>query len=316
MSGISEQLSPDEQRLAELGYKQELKRGWSGFSNFAISFSIISILAGCFTTYGQAWINGGPVAISIGWPVISLLHPAGGVLDGRTGLGDAHRGRDLLLVLQARRGRLGLVHRLVQPDRPGGRDRLGRLRRRHVLELHPVVLRTALPGCQLCPRERPGRASPHVRAVRDHPGGSRSDQHLLLAPGGVVHQDLGVVARDRGAGDHRDPDRGPEPPPELRVRVRPPDQPLRFQQPHVLVLRAAARVPADHVHDHRLRRLGAHLRGDQRRRRGRAQGRVAVGVLLGRVRLGGAAGTDLRRHPREARSPPPAAPRSRSSRRR
>ena len=36
----------DEQRLAELGYKQELKRGWSGFSNFAISFSIISILAG------------------------------------------------------------------------------------------------------------------------------------------------------------------------------------------------------------------------------------------------------------------------------
>ena len=63
----------DEQRLAELGYKQELKRGWSGFSNFAISFSIISILAGCFTTYGQAWNNGGPVAISIGWPVISVL---------------------------------------------------------------------------------------------------------------------------------------------------------------------------------------------------------------------------------------------------
>src|SRR5437879_963967 len=63
----------DEKRLAELGYKQELKRGWSGFSNFAISFSIISILAGCFTTYGQAWINGGPVAISIGWPVISIF---------------------------------------------------------------------------------------------------------------------------------------------------------------------------------------------------------------------------------------------------
>jgi amino acid transporter len=67
------ELSTDEQRLAELGYAQELKRGWSGFSNFAISFSIISVLAGCFTTYGQAWNNGGPVAISIGWPVISLL---------------------------------------------------------------------------------------------------------------------------------------------------------------------------------------------------------------------------------------------------
>ena len=63
----------DEQRLAELGYKQELTRAWSGFSNFAISFTIISILAGCFTTYGQAWNNGGPIAISIGWPLISCM---------------------------------------------------------------------------------------------------------------------------------------------------------------------------------------------------------------------------------------------------
>src|SRR4051812_49627829 len=63
----------DEERLAELGYKQDLNRAWSGFSNFAISFTIISILAGCFTTYGQAWNNGGPIAISIGWPGISCM---------------------------------------------------------------------------------------------------------------------------------------------------------------------------------------------------------------------------------------------------
>ncbi|GIF52564.1 amino acid/polyamine/organocation transporter (APC superfamily) [Asanoa ferruginea] len=66
-------LDDDAQRLAELGYKQELRRKWSGFSNFAISFSIISILAGCFTTFGQAWNNGGPVAISWGWPLISIF---------------------------------------------------------------------------------------------------------------------------------------------------------------------------------------------------------------------------------------------------
>src|ERR1700729_784859 len=66
-------LSDDERKLAELGYKQELRRGWSGFSNFAISFTIISVLAGTFTTYGQAWNNGGPPAIAIGWPVISVL---------------------------------------------------------------------------------------------------------------------------------------------------------------------------------------------------------------------------------------------------
>ncbi|WP_411286134.1 amino acid permease [Lapillicoccus sp.] len=72
MADLSE-LSSDERRLAELGYKQELDRNWSGFSNFAISFSIISILAGCFTTFYQAWQNGGPVAISWGWPIVSLL---------------------------------------------------------------------------------------------------------------------------------------------------------------------------------------------------------------------------------------------------
>jgi amino acid transporter len=65
------QVLTDEQRLAELGYKQELDRSWSGFSNFAISFSIISILAGCFTTFGVGWNNGGPAGIAWGWPIIA-----------------------------------------------------------------------------------------------------------------------------------------------------------------------------------------------------------------------------------------------------
>src|SRR4051812_46228931 len=65
-----ERVESDEQQLAELGYKQELERVWSGFTNFAISFTIISVLAGTFTTFGQAWNAGGPIAISIGWPVI------------------------------------------------------------------------------------------------------------------------------------------------------------------------------------------------------------------------------------------------------
>ncbi len=73
MATVTETLTPDEQRLAELGYKQELRRGWSSFSNFAISFTIISVLAGPFTTFSQAWLNGGPIAISWAWPIISLL---------------------------------------------------------------------------------------------------------------------------------------------------------------------------------------------------------------------------------------------------
>jgi amino acid transporter len=60
----------DERQLAEMGYRQELSRAWSGFTNFAISFTIISVLAGTFTTFAFAWQNGGPIAVSIGWPVL------------------------------------------------------------------------------------------------------------------------------------------------------------------------------------------------------------------------------------------------------
>jgi amino acid transporter len=63
-------MGEDELELANLGYKQELSRGWSSFTNFAISFTIISVLAGCFTNFGFAWNAGGPIAISIGWPIL------------------------------------------------------------------------------------------------------------------------------------------------------------------------------------------------------------------------------------------------------
>jgi amino acid permease (GABA permease) len=57
----------DEERLAQLGYRQELRRKLSGFSNFAVSFSIISILAGAITSYGIAMTAGGPLSITLGW---------------------------------------------------------------------------------------------------------------------------------------------------------------------------------------------------------------------------------------------------------
>ncbi|HEX5089119.1 MAG TPA: amino acid permease [Nocardioides sp.] len=66
-------LSADEAHLARLGYKQDLNRSWSGFSNFAISFSIISILAGCFTNFGAGFNNGGPISVSWSWPILSLF---------------------------------------------------------------------------------------------------------------------------------------------------------------------------------------------------------------------------------------------------
>ena len=65
--------STDEERLAQLGYQQELHRRLSGFSNFAVSFSIISILAGAITSYGIAMNAGGPMAITLGWVFVGIM---------------------------------------------------------------------------------------------------------------------------------------------------------------------------------------------------------------------------------------------------
>jgi len=47
------QLLEDKKDLNKFGYAQELLRDMGGFSNFAISFSIISILTGAVSLYGH-----------------------------------------------------------------------------------------------------------------------------------------------------------------------------------------------------------------------------------------------------------------------
>jgi dolichol-phosphate mannosyltransferase len=44
-----------------------------GFSNFAISFTIISILSGTLTLYGTGLNYGGPVMEAYGWPIVSVF---------------------------------------------------------------------------------------------------------------------------------------------------------------------------------------------------------------------------------------------------
>jgi len=65
--------SEDERLLHELGYAQELRRRMSGFSNFAVSFTIISILSGCLTLYGYGMNTGGPAIIVWGWPIVGVM---------------------------------------------------------------------------------------------------------------------------------------------------------------------------------------------------------------------------------------------------
>ncbi|MBM7171151.1 amino acid permease [Streptomyces sp. G44] len=63
----------EEQRLRELGYQPVLARRMGGFGNFAISFSVISVLSGCMTLYGFGMTTGGPAVMLWGWAGVGLL---------------------------------------------------------------------------------------------------------------------------------------------------------------------------------------------------------------------------------------------------
>jgi amino acid transporter len=63
----------DVTELHSLGYAQELLRRMSGFSNFAISFAIICILAGGITAFPQGLSAAGGASIGIGWLVGSVF---------------------------------------------------------------------------------------------------------------------------------------------------------------------------------------------------------------------------------------------------
>eukprot|EP01018_Ginkgo_biloba_P025347 Gb_18566 [translate_table: standard] len=63
----------DQARLQELGYKQELKRELSALSNFAFSFSLISILTGITTLYNTGLAYGGPLTMVYGWPIAGFF---------------------------------------------------------------------------------------------------------------------------------------------------------------------------------------------------------------------------------------------------
>ena len=70
---VVERVDTDRSDLHELGYAQELRRKMGWFSNFAISFSIISILAGGMTAYWLGMVTGGPRVITLGWIIVGFF---------------------------------------------------------------------------------------------------------------------------------------------------------------------------------------------------------------------------------------------------
>jgi amino acid transporter len=70
---LSQVAAEDDAMLARLGYARELSRGMGGFSNFALSLSIICILAGGVTSFHLGYCGVGGAAIGLGWPLGCLF---------------------------------------------------------------------------------------------------------------------------------------------------------------------------------------------------------------------------------------------------
>src|SRR6187200_3462502 len=73
MAKDAAQRKEDARQLHRFGYAQQLFRDMGGFSNFALSFSIISILTGAVTLYSQGLSYGGPFEMAVGWPLVTLM---------------------------------------------------------------------------------------------------------------------------------------------------------------------------------------------------------------------------------------------------
>ena len=181
---------------------------------------------------------------------------------------------------------LGLVHRLVQPDRPGRGHRLGRLRLRHVHERD--LRRVRLQPRSTASRRRLLLAGRSCSSWSSWPStrwstSSAATSWRVINNISVWWHVVGVAVIVA------DPDLRPRPAPVVRLRLHRAVQQLRLHATrHVLVLRAAARLPADAVHDHRLRRLArtsprrptARRRPRPRASGGRSSTRRSVGYIL------------------------------------
>src|SRR5689334_6767467 len=67
------QLEADAKELGRFGYAQQLLRDMGGFANFAVSFTIISILTGAIALFGHGLNYGGPLVNTVGWPIVAVF---------------------------------------------------------------------------------------------------------------------------------------------------------------------------------------------------------------------------------------------------
>ena len=225
-----------------------------GFSNFAISFTIISVLSGCLNSYYIAFNNGGPVAITWGWLLVGGFCILVALAMGEIASAMPTAGALYFWASRARRARPGA-------GSPAGSTSSARSRSPRPSTTAP---RSSPPRCSTSGSRPLGTDTDRLRRLHRHRGpapGVQPAQHqlprqlyslsvwwhmigvalivvvLLVVP--TRHQSVGFVftqtINNSGFGE-------------------------RWSQPLLVRLRPR---PADGaVHHHRLRRLRAHERGD------------------------------------------------------
>ena len=294
-------MDADAKRLAEMGYSQDLNRNWSGFSNFAISFSIISILAGCFTTFGAGLEQRRPDLDLVVLADHQRLHPDHRLHHVRAGLGLPDLGRHLLVGGQAGRPPGRLLHRLAQPDRPDRGDRRCRLRLRDVHRPDPQhLVDVASPTSYSLTRVF--LIFVVVLAIASLL--NIFSGHLMAIMNNIsVWWHVAGVAVDRG-----DPAVRPGPAPELQLRLHRAHQQLRLlRRQHSSLVFFFAVLPLGFLlTQYTITGFDAcaHLsRGDRGRLHRRRQGHLAVDLLLRHRRLDPAAVRPVRRAERADGTP-------------
>ena len=243
----------DVETLHRLGYAQELRRRMSGFSNFAVSFTIISILSGCLTAYGVAMNNGGPVVITIGWPFVGIMvtlvglamaevcssYPtAGGLYYWAAKLGGKNSAGWSWFT--------GWFNLLGQVGVTAGIDGAWPCSRRHFSTTGSTIPRRTAHSSGLRGRTLPARPAEHIRGAV----GRNPQQHLGVVAHHRCRRHRGGAVREGASASVG------------RLHLWP------LHQQHGGIVRrldhlcAVDRHAACAVHLHRLRRLGAHDRGD------------------------------------------------------
>ena len=279
-----------------------------GFQNFAISFTIISILAGCLTSYYIAFERGGPIAITWGWLLVGLMSTiialamaeiasafptAGGLYYWASKLGSPGWGWATgwfnligqIAVTAAIGYGLATFAEVLFDDwfayATHMNDWFGFSYNASIYVLYAIFLARGVPDQHL--RRQHHVDAEHGLGVLAH-GGRRRASSLVLIVVPNHHQSVSYVFTRHGE--------------QLRLRRHGDRLPIRaFWFVFGLGLLMLA------VHDHRLRRLCAHGRGDAA---GLAHGggrHVHVGGRLGHLRLDPAAGRHVRdpEHPGRAR---------------